>query len=246
MGAKVIVQDPRVTPVARTCDLFLPVKPGRDAAVFAGVLNRMIEKGWIDRAFIDNETVGFEQVAEYCRQWTLERTAEVSGVPARSLEQAAEWWGTATSSFIFHARGIEHHSNGVQNSLGTINLVLASGRIGDLQRNGRRGLLQVPRQAHGLRRVLPVERLIAPELIVAIARRALIPGERRRREQIRVGRCRLRRRELLNRLEMIEDPDRAAVRRQNHRVVARMQSDLVDAHRRQVGLDALPLPAAVE
>jgi assimilatory nitrate reductase catalytic subunit len=51
-------------------------------------------------------------------------------VPERSLHQAAEWWGTAKTSFLFHARGIEHHSNGVQNALGTINLVLASGRIG--------------------------------------------------------------------------------------------------------------------
>jgi assimilatory nitrate reductase catalytic subunit len=130
MGAKVIVQDPRITPIARTCDLFLPVKPGRDAAVFAGALNLMIENGWIDRQFIDQHTVGFEQVADYCRQWTPARTAEVSGIPERSLRQAAEWWGKAKTSFLFHARGIEHHSNGVQNSLGTINLVLASGRIG--------------------------------------------------------------------------------------------------------------------
>ncbi len=129
-GAKVIVQDPRITPLARTCDLFLPVKPGRDAALFAGVLNVMIDRGWIDRDFIEAQTVGFEQVAEYCRQWTPERTAEVTGVPARSLLQAAEWWGTANTSFLFHARGIEHHSNGVQNALGTINLVLATGRIG--------------------------------------------------------------------------------------------------------------------
>jgi assimilatory nitrate reductase catalytic subunit len=129
-GAKVIVQDPRITPIARTCDLFLPVKPGRDAALFAGVLNLMIEHGWIDADFIDTQTVGFDQVAEYCRQWTLERTAAVTGVPARSLLQAAEWWGTAKTSFLFHARGIEHHSNGVQNALGTINLVLATGRIG--------------------------------------------------------------------------------------------------------------------
>jgi assimilatory nitrate reductase catalytic subunit len=69
-------------------------------------------------------------VAEYCREWTLQRTAEVTGVPERGLLQAAEWWGRAKTSFLFHARGIEHHSNGVQNSLGTINLVLASGRIG--------------------------------------------------------------------------------------------------------------------
>jgi assimilatory nitrate reductase catalytic subunit len=129
-GAKIIVQDPRITPVARTCDLYLPVKPGRDAALFAGVLQLMIEHDWLDHGFIDSQTVGFDEVAAYCRQWTPARTAEVTGVPERSLRQAAEWWGAAKTSFLFHARGIEHHSNGVQNALGTINLVLASGRIG--------------------------------------------------------------------------------------------------------------------
>jgi len=129
-GARIIIQDPRITPVARTADLFLPIKPGRDAALFAGVLNLMIEHDWLDHDFIDNWTVGFDQVAEYCRQWTPAMTADVTGVPERSIRQAAEWWGQAKSSFLFHARGIEHHSNGVQNALGTINLVLASGRIG--------------------------------------------------------------------------------------------------------------------
>jgi len=129
-GAKIIVQDPRITPVARTCDLYLPVKPGRDAALFAGVLQLMIEHDWLDHDFIDSLTVGFDEVAAYCGQWTPPRTAEVTGVPERSIRQAAEWWGTAPASFLFHARGIEHHSNGVQNALSTINLVLASGRIG--------------------------------------------------------------------------------------------------------------------
>jgi assimilatory nitrate reductase catalytic subunit len=129
-GARIIVQDPRITPVARTCDLYLPVKPGRDAALFAGVLQLMIEHDWLDREFIEAHTVGFDQVAAYCRDWTAARTADVTGVPERALRQAAEWWGTAKTSFLFHARGIEHHSNGVQNSLGTINLVLATGRIG--------------------------------------------------------------------------------------------------------------------
>ena len=129
-GAKVIVQDPRITPIARTCDLYLPVKPGRDAALFAGVLQVMIERGWVDRGFIAEHTVGFERVEEYCRAWPLARTAEVTGVPERSILQAAELWGTGRSSFLFHARGIEHHSNGVENVLGAINLVLATGRIG--------------------------------------------------------------------------------------------------------------------
>jgi assimilatory nitrate reductase catalytic subunit len=130
LGAKLIVQDPRITPIARTCDLYLPVRPGRDAALFAGVLHLMIERGWIDRDFIAEHTVGFDEVAAYCKAFTPARTAEVTGVPERSIHRAAELWGTAKSSFLFHARGIEHHSNGVQNSLGTINLVLASGRIG--------------------------------------------------------------------------------------------------------------------
>ena len=129
-GARIIVQDPRITPAARTCDLYLPVKPGRDAALFAGLLQVLIERGWIDREFIANETVGFDAVAEYCASWTLARTSEVTGVPERALMQAAEWWGAARTSFILHARGIEHHSNGVQNALGMINLVLATGRIG--------------------------------------------------------------------------------------------------------------------
>jgi assimilatory nitrate reductase catalytic subunit len=32
---------------------------------------------------------------------------------------------------IMHARGIEHHTNGVNNVLSYINLVLATGKIGD-------------------------------------------------------------------------------------------------------------------
>jgi assimilatory nitrate reductase catalytic subunit len=129
-GARIIIQDPRLTPIARTCDLFLPVKPGRDAALFAGVLRIMISRGWIDRPFIDGHTIGFDAVEAYCREWTLDRTAETSGIPRASIEKAAEMWATAPTGFLLHARGIEHHSNGVQNALGSINLVLATGRIG--------------------------------------------------------------------------------------------------------------------
>ncbi|MFO0836126.1 MAG: molybdopterin oxidoreductase family protein [Phycisphaerales bacterium] len=129
-GAKIIVVDPRITPLARTCDLFLPIKPGRDIALFNGVLHLMIEKGWIDRPFIENFTVGFDKVAEHVASWNPAKTAEVTGIPERLIRQAAEWWGTAKSSFLMHARGIEHHSHGVQNVLGAINIVLASGRIG--------------------------------------------------------------------------------------------------------------------
>ncbi len=129
-GAKVIVADPRITPIARTCDLFLPVKPGRDTALFNGVLHLMIEHDWLDHAFIEQHTVGFDAVAEEVHAWTPRRTAEVTGVAEKSIRQAAEWWGQASTSFLMHARGIEHHSRGVQNVMSAINIVLASGRIG--------------------------------------------------------------------------------------------------------------------
>lgn len=129
-GARIIVVDPRITPIARTCDLFLPVKPGRDIALFNGILHLMIEKGWLDHDFIANHTVGFAALAEHVKEWTLRRTAEVTGIAEGSIRKAAEWWGTAKSSFLMHARGIEHHTHGVQNCLGAINIVLASGRIG--------------------------------------------------------------------------------------------------------------------
>jgi assimilatory nitrate reductase catalytic subunit len=129
-GAKIIVVDPRITPIARTCDLFLPIKPGRDIALFNGILHLMIENDWLDHDFIRNSTVGFEAVAEHVKEWTPKHTAEVTGIAEKSIRQAAEWWGTAKTSFLMHARGIEHHSHGVQNVLGAINMVLASGRIG--------------------------------------------------------------------------------------------------------------------
>ncbi len=129
-GAKVIVVDPRITPLARTCDLFLPIKPGRDTALFNGILQFMIEKDWLDHEFIERYTVGFDAVAAEVRPWTLRRTAEVTGIAEKSIQRAAELWGQAKTSFLMHARGIEHHTHGVQNVLGAINLVLASGRIG--------------------------------------------------------------------------------------------------------------------
>ena len=84
---RIIVQDPRITPIARTCDLFLPVKPGRDAALFAGVLHMMIEHGWIDRDVHRCAHGRLRPGRRLLPAWTLARTAEVTGVPERSLRR---------------------------------------------------------------------------------------------------------------------------------------------------------------
>ncbi|MBI2683546.1 MAG: molybdopterin-dependent oxidoreductase [Acidobacteriales bacterium] len=129
-GAKIIVLDPRMTPVGRTADLYIPVRSGGDIGIFNGMLQVMIERGWIDRAFISGHTTGWEKVEETVRRYTPEFAAKIAGVPAEMIIKAAEMWGPAATSFLLHARGIEHHSKGVDNCMAAIQLVLATGRIG--------------------------------------------------------------------------------------------------------------------
>ena len=86
-GAKVIVVDPRLTPIARTCDLYLPIRPGTDVALFDGVLHLMIEQGWVDHDFVGRWTTGFEDVARHVAEWTPERTARVTGPVVPQVER---------------------------------------------------------------------------------------------------------------------------------------------------------------
>uniref|UniRef100_UPI002621D302 molybdopterin oxidoreductase family protein n=1 Tax=uncultured Chryseobacterium sp. TaxID=259322 RepID=UPI002621D302 len=117
-------------PIARTADIHLPIKPGTDSALTNTMLKVLIDNNWIDHDFINNYTSGFEEAAEAVKDCTLEWGEEVTGVPAELIYKAAEMWGKAKTSFLMHARGIEHHSKGVQNVSSCINLVLATGRIG--------------------------------------------------------------------------------------------------------------------
>ncbi|MCA9398335.1 MAG: molybdopterin oxidoreductase family protein, partial [Candidatus Omnitrophica bacterium] len=129
-GAKLIVVDPRITPIARTADLILPVRPGTDSFLFNTLLNLVIQKGGVDEEFIKNHTNGFEDVKKTVSAYTPEDCERVTGVPKKSILTAAKWWAEAKRSFLLHARGIEHHTKGVDNVLTCINLVLATGRIG--------------------------------------------------------------------------------------------------------------------
>ena len=129
-GAKLIVQDPRVVPLARTADLFLPVRPGTDSALFGAVLHELIRHDWLDHQFIDAHTVGFDEAAAAVADMTPQWAASITGVPAARIEQAAEWWGTSATGMLLHARGIEQQSKGVDNVLSAINLGLATGKFG--------------------------------------------------------------------------------------------------------------------
>lgn len=129
-GAKLIVADPRVTPLARTADVFLGLRPGTDSALMGAILHVLIARDWLDHAFIAAHTEGFEETARAVADHTPAWAARVCGVPAARIEQAAELWGTSRTGMLLHARGIEHHTKGVENVLSCINLGLATGKYG--------------------------------------------------------------------------------------------------------------------
>ncbi len=129
-GGLWIIIDPRETPTARQGDLHLQLKPGTDAALANGILNVLINENLIDQEFINARTHDWEATRETALKYTPEKASEISGVPAEKIVQAARLYGRAKTGMILHARGIEHHSNGTENVLSYINLVLATGKIG--------------------------------------------------------------------------------------------------------------------
>jgi assimilatory nitrate reductase catalytic subunit len=144
-GGKLIVMDPRMTPITRNADLYLPVRPGTDLAVFLSMLHVIVEDGLVRPEFIAEKTTGFEAVRASVRDWTPARGAGISGVRPEDIVTAAHWIGRTDRAMGIHARGIEHHSKGVENCLAMLNLFLATGNVG---REGA-GCMMITGQGNG-------------------------------------------------------------------------------------------------
>jgi assimilatory nitrate reductase catalytic subunit len=144
-GGRLIVVDPRMTPITRNADLYLPVRPGTDLALFLGMLHVLVRDGLTRDDYIARYTTGFEPVRDSVRDWTPERAAQMTGVPPDNIVKAAHWIGETDRAMGLHARGIEHHSKGVENCLAMLNLFLATGNVG---REGA-GCMMITGQGNG-------------------------------------------------------------------------------------------------
>ena len=144
-GGRLIVVDPRMTPISRNADLYLPVRPGTDLALFLAMLHVIVRDGLVSEEYVTAHTTGFEAVRASVAAWTPERAAQVTGVPAANIEKAAHWIGESRRAMGIHARGIEHHSKGVENCLAMVNLFLATGNFG---REGA-GCMMITGQGNG-------------------------------------------------------------------------------------------------
>ena len=129
-GCKLIVADPRQTPIARTADIFLPLRPGTDSALLNGMLHVIIKEGLVDEDFIRERTVGWEETRALVEQYPPERVAKVCGLRPEAIIEAARMFGRANAALIYTARGLEHQSKGVDNGVTAVNLALATGNFG--------------------------------------------------------------------------------------------------------------------
>ncbi len=131
-GGKVIVADPRYTPTARQADLYMPFVSGTDVAVLNGLMQEIIKNGWEDKAFIQKRTKDFENLKEVVMKgdYSLENVSKISGIPAESLKQAAEWIATADVAALIYSMGITQHTTGVDNVKSTANLMMLTGNLG--------------------------------------------------------------------------------------------------------------------
>ena len=129
-GASLVVIDPRETPIARTADLWLPVRPGTDLVVLNAMLRVVIEEGLVDQDYLAARTTGWESVQAAVDPYTADMAERIAGVPAERIVAAARLYGRAATSLILHGKGIEHSTHGVDNCLACINLALARGQVG--------------------------------------------------------------------------------------------------------------------
>ena len=130
LGCKLIVADPRQTPIARTADIFLPLRPGTDSALLNGMLHVILHDGLIDEKFIAERTIGWEETKALVEEYPPERVARVCGLRPEAIIEAARMYGHAKNALLYQARGLEHQSKGVDNGVTAINLALATGNFG--------------------------------------------------------------------------------------------------------------------
>lgn len=129
-GAKLIVCDPRAIPIADFATLHLRQKPGTDIALLNGIMHVLVVEELYDKAFVAERTEGFEELKAKVLEYPPERAAEITGVPAEQIVEAARLLATNRPGALLYAMGITQHTTGHQNVLSCANLQMLLGNMG--------------------------------------------------------------------------------------------------------------------
>jgi assimilatory nitrate reductase catalytic subunit len=126
----IVVIDPRRTETAMAATEHLPIQPKSDLVFFYGVARVLIEKGWIDRAFVDAHTSGFEAFAAHVEAYTLERVTAATGLAPEAVLRFAERIHRGKRVSFWWTMGVNQSHEGVRVSQAIIALALLTGNIG--------------------------------------------------------------------------------------------------------------------
>ena len=175
-GARIVVVDPRRTATAEDADLFLPIAPGMDAVLFAGLLVYLADMRALDYKYIDAHTSGFTEALIRAREIApdLEATAAGAGLSAADVGQFLKWFAATPKVVSCFSQGVNQSAQGTDKVTSIINCHLATGRIGN-PGMGPFSLTGQPnamggREVGGLANQLAAHMAFAPEEIDRVGR----------------------------------------------------------------------------
>ena len=114
----------------KIADRFFLVNVGGDIAFLNGVLKHMGANGWVDRAFVDAHTTGFEDVVAALDAQPWEELERLSGASREEMLGLARMLGEAETAVLVWSMGVTQHESGEDNVRAIVNLALAKGFVG--------------------------------------------------------------------------------------------------------------------
>jgi assimilatory nitrate reductase catalytic subunit len=129
-GTKIVVIDPRRSATADCADLFLPIKPQSDVALFNGLLRHLYLGGHTDPAFLFAHTSGLSAALIAARSWTIDAVAAATGLPAHSIETFYNLFARHDRTVTAFSMGVNQSVSGADKANAIINTHLVTSRIG--------------------------------------------------------------------------------------------------------------------
>jgi len=130
INKKVIVIDPRVSKTAQMADVYVPIQPRTDLALFNGLAYIVIEQGWEDEAYIKNNVNGYKELKKHLQNYAPQEVANITGIDVKTLYELAREFITSKSVFSAWTMGINQSFMGSDTVSAIINLHLLTGQIG--------------------------------------------------------------------------------------------------------------------
>ena len=129
-GCRLIVADPRRTPIAKHAERHLPLKVGSDVALLNALMRVLIVEDLYDKAYVANNTENFEKLREVVMEYTPEKAAAISGIPAEVIVATARDLASVKPAMLVYTLGITEHTCGVNNVMSCANLQMLLGNVG--------------------------------------------------------------------------------------------------------------------